>query len=85
MSGTIICLPCGLSPAAVIQGLGEIATLGLDALGQPELAAIVPIVEKLALDAEGLVTGPTAGEVLATEVDASQAAGDALEDAKFPR
>lgn len=80
------CLPCGLTAQQVIEGLGELAQAGLTVLGQAELAALVPIIEKLAEDGAALIAqGPTAEQVLRTEVDAEQGAADALEDAKFPR
>ena len=81
MSGP--CLPCGLTPEQVIEGMGELATLGLDALGQPLLAALVPVAVKLAEDGARLIEGPTAAQVLATEVDAEQAGADTAEALKF--
>jgi len=57
------CLACGLTPQQVIQGIGEVAQLGAGALGQPELALLIPIVETLALDIANLVDPPTAPPV----------------------
>lgn len=82
MSGST-CLPCGLTVEQVIAGLGDLAVVGLSALGQPELAALVPLLERLADDAAQLATGANATEVLISEVDAEQGAGDAAEAKKF--
>ena len=79
------CLPCGLTPQQIIHGAAELAQVGLSALGQPLLAQLVPVAEKLAADAAALIAGPTAAEVLTTEVDAEQAATAAEENARFPK
>lgn len=77
------CLPCGLTPEQVVEGLSEIATLGLDALGQPLLAQLVPIAQKIALDGVTLIEqGANPGDELTAEVDAEQSAADAVELAK---
>lgn len=81
-----VCLACGLTPEQVIEGLSELSQAGLDALGQPLLAALVPLVARVADDAAALLeSGPTAVQVLTGEVDAEQAAAAAAEVAKFPK
>lgn len=78
------CLLCGLTPQQIIEGAAELAQVGLSALGQPLLAQLVPVAEKLAQDAADLIAnGPTATEVLTSEVDAEQAAAVAAGTAKF--
>ena len=81
--GPTDCLLCGLTPQQIIEGMGELAQAGLSALGQPLLAQLVPFAEKLAEDAAALIEGPTATEVLTTEVDTEQAAAVAAGKAKF--
>lgn len=78
-------LPGGLTAQQVIDGLGELAQAGLSVLGDAELAALVPLVTKMADDVAALVqNGPTATEVLTTEVDTEQAAAVAAGKLKFP-
>lgn len=77
-------LPSGLTAQQLIDGLGELSAVGLSALGQPELAALVPLVVKLAEDGAALLASqPSANTILQTEVDAEQAALAAAELAKF--
>ena len=79
-----LCLPCGLTVAQIIEGLGQLSSGLLTSVGQPELALLVPIVVKLAEDGAALIEQPSAAQTLQTEVDAEQGAGDAAEEAKFP-
>ena len=76
-------LPGGLTAQQLIDGLGELSVVGLGALGQPELAALVPLVVKLAEDGAALLAQPSANTVLKGEIDAEQAALAAAELAKF--
>lgn len=77
-------LSSGLTVEQVIEGLRELATLGLDVLEQAELVPLVDAAAKLAEDGAALIrTGPTDAEVLRSEVDAEQAGVDAAEDAKI--
>jgi len=79
-----LCLPCGLTVEQVIAGLNDIAQMGLPMLG-PEGALVAKAMSVLTVDAENLLAQPTAQQVLTTEVDAEQQAGDAAEDAAFPK
>jgi hypothetical protein len=73
----------GSTVEQVIAELTELAEFGLTFLGQSELSGLVAAAGKLAEDAATLITDPpTQGEILAGEVDAEQAAGDAAELAK---
>lgn len=76
-------LPGGLTPDQVIQGLGELASAGLEVLGQGQLEQLVLIAERLAVDGAELLDGATTAQKLASEVDAEQAAADAAEAAKL--
>lgn len=78
-------LPSGLSPQQVIAGIEELLTLGLDALGDPELAALVGVAGKLADSVANLITAPSPATVLQGELAAGDAAADALEAEKFTK
>ena len=78
------CLPCGLTVEQLVAGLKDVETIGLPMLG-PEGALLAPLIVTLTEVAAALLNAPTATEVLTTAVDAEQAAGDAAEDAKFPK
>jgi hypothetical protein len=78
-------LPSGLTAQQVIDGLAELLAVGLDALGQPELAALAPLAGKLADAIVVAVQEPSAAAVLSSEVQAEQLAADAAETAKFPK
>lgn len=76
-------LPSGLTPQQVIQGLTELADLGLDAIGQSDLAVLVNAASKIAQDGLQLLAQQSPAAVLTAEVDAEQAAAVAAGEAKF--
>lgn len=76
-------LPSGLTPVQVINGLDELLTLGLDALGQEEIVPLVAVAAKLADAVANLATAPSQATVLQGELAAGDAAADAAEAEKF--
>jgi hypothetical protein len=78
-------LPSGLTAQQVIDGIGELLELGLDQLGQEELAALVPAATKLADAIANLAQAPSPATVLQGELAAADAGNDAAEAAKFPK
>lgn len=73
----------GMTPEEITRDLSELATTGLSALGQPQLAALAGGIGTLALAIEQAATQPSPGDVLRAEVDAADAAADVAEDAKY--
>jgi hypothetical protein len=78
-----IILPSGLTPQQIIDGLGELLEVGLDDLGQPELAAFAALGVRLADAIAKALEAPSQATVLSVEVTTIDTALDAEETKKF--
>ena len=77
-------LPSGLTVQSLIADLAAVADAGLSALEMAELVPLVQAAARIAEDGAALLTSAGPAEVLQTEIDTEQAAGDVAEHEKFP-